>query len=101
MMRYLVTLIVAVTLLAACQRPNVEVVNYRCGELTVSAVFHGNDRAELAIGSRKLELALVPSASGAKYADGQGIEFWTKGLDEAMLTLAGEAMRNCSKPAGN
>jgi membrane-bound inhibitor of C-type lysozyme len=42
-----------------------------------------------------LTLTLVPAASGAKYADGEGNEFWTKGLDEGLLTLAGEAMRIC------
>jgi len=97
-MRFPIMLAVAAATLTACQRPNVEVVNYRCGELAVSAMFRGNDRAELAIGTRKLALALVPSASGAKYGDGQGNEFWTKGHDEAMLTLAGEASRNCRAP---
>lgn len=95
-MRFLVMLTVAAATLTACQRPNVEVVNYRCGELAVSAMFRGNDRAELAIGTRKLALALVPAASGAKYTDGQGNEFWTKGPDEAMLTLAAEAPRSCT-----
>jgi membrane-bound inhibitor of C-type lysozyme len=67
--RSLVIQVAASTALSACQRTSVEAVNYRCGEL---------------------------AASGAKHADGQGNEFWTKGADEAMLTLAGEASRNCA-----
>lgn len=81
--------------LAACQHDYGESIVYQCGELSATAVFRGEDRALLAIGDRKLALALVPAASGAKYADGQGNEFWTKGPHEATLTLAGEAMRPC------
>lgn len=98
-MRILVAPIVAVTVLAACQRQDLNVVSYRCGELAVSAVFRGADRASVTIGERKLELERVPAASGVKYADAAGNEFWTKGLDAALLTLAGEAMRTCVNPA--
>jgi membrane-bound inhibitor of C-type lysozyme len=94
-MRRFLILIVAASTLSACQRENLQVVGYRCGELTVSAIFRGQERATIAIGDRKLELGLVPAASGAKYADSAGNEFWTKGPDEAMLTLSGEATRNC------
>jgi membrane-bound inhibitor of C-type lysozyme len=94
-MNRLLLLIVAAATLGACQRENLEVVGYRCGDLAVSAIFRGQDRATVAIGDRKLELELVPAASGAKYADDAGNEFWTKGLDEAMLTLAGSAPLAC------
>ena len=88
-------LVAAAGTLAACQRDNLQVVEYQCGELEVSAVFRGPDRATVAIGDRKLELELVPAASGAKYADGAGNEIWTKGLDEALLTLAGSPPVAC------
>jgi membrane-bound inhibitor of C-type lysozyme len=99
-LRTVIMLAAAASALAACQRENAGVVDYQCGELAVSAVFRGEDRAMLAIGDRKLDLALVPAASGAKYADGQGNEFWTRGPDEAMLTLAGEATRSCRAAGG-
>jgi membrane-bound inhibitor of C-type lysozyme len=99
-MRTVIILAAAASTLAACQRDDGEVIGYQCGELVVSAEFRGNDRAMLAIGDRKLDLELVPAASGAKYADGQGNEFWAKGLDEAMLTLAGEATRSCRTAGG-
>lgn len=94
-MRRFLILIVAASTLSACQRENLQVVGYRCGELTVSAIFRGQDRATIAIGDRKLELEQVPAASGAKYADGAGNEFWSKGLDEALLTLAGSPPVAC------
>jgi membrane-bound inhibitor of C-type lysozyme len=94
-MRYPIILMVATAALSGCQRENVEVVSYQCGDLTVSAVFRGEERAVLALGNEKLNLLLVLAASGAKYADGAGNEFWTKGLDEATLTLAGKPTVAC------
>lgn len=95
-MKRLLVLVAAAAVLTACQRENLKVIGYRCGELTVSAIFRGQDRATIAIGDRKLELMLVPAASGARYADAAGNEFWAKGLDEAILTLAAEAPRSCT-----
>ena len=95
-MRCLIILMVAAATLSSCKRANFEAVSYRCGDLTVSAVFRDRDRAELAIGDRKRELVLVPAASGAKYADGAGNVLWTKGLDAATLTLAAAAPRSCT-----
>jgi len=94
-MNRLLILVAAAATLAGCQREHLEVVGYRCGNLAVSAIFRGQDRATIAIGDRKLELGLVPAASGAKYADSAGNEFWTKGLDEALLTLAGSPPVTC------
>ncbi len=94
-MRSLFVLIFSVAALSACQRENTRVVSYQCGDLTVSAVFRGRDRAVLAMGNKEMNLLLVLAASGAKYADGAGNEFWTQGMDEAMLTLAGKAPVNC------
>ncbi len=98
-MRSLFVLIFSVAALSACQRENPKVASYQCGDLTVSAVFRGSDRVVLVMGNEKLNLLLVLAASGAKYADGAGNEFRTKGMDEAMLTLAGEAPRSCTAQA--
>lgn len=94
-MNRILILLAAAATLAGCQRENLQVVGYQCAELTVSAIFRGQDRATIAIGDRKLELEHVPAASGAKYADGAGNEFWSKGRDEAMLTLAGSPPVAC------
>lgn len=95
-MRSLMVLIAAAASLSACQPEDTKVVSYQCGGLTVSAVFRGSDRAVLAMGNKEMNLLLVLAASGAKYADGAGNEFWTKGEDEAMLTLAGKPTVSCS-----
>ncbi len=94
-MRGLIILFFSAAALTACQRENVKVVSYQCSDLTVSAVFRDGERAVLTVGNQSLSLLLVLAASGAKYADGAGNEFWTKGLDEAMLTLAGKPPVNC------
>jgi len=101
-MRKILALALAATGLAACQRAQepaiVNIFSYQCGEHEVGAVFTEQERADLTIGERKLTLASVPAASGAKYADAQGNEFWTKGLDQGLLTLAGEEARSCTAP---
>lgn len=74
---------------------------YQCGELAVTASFHGEDDADLSFNGRVLKLPRVVSASGARYADAAGNEFWSKGDVEAILTLAGEAQRSCTGPGAN
>lgn len=96
-------LLTAAILLAACQHRNepdvVNIVTYRCGELEVSAVFRGEDSVELEVAGKSLTLPLAVSASGARYADAAGNEFWTKGLANGLLTLAGQARRSCAAPS--
>src|SRR5262249_61732913 len=67
-----------------------------CGEHSVTAPFHGDTDAELAFSGRTMTLPHVTPASGAKYADDKGNEFWSKGPTEATLTLAGEDPRTCT-----
>lgn len=74
--------------------PAAEPSRWRCGELLVSANY-ANERAELFFSGRTLALPLAKSASGARYADESGNEFWTKG-DEGTLALAGEDKRECA-----
>lgn len=91
--------------LAACQQkpePDVErIVEYRCGELEATAVFNEQDRVNLMLIDRQLSLALTPAASGVRFANDRGDVFWTQGPDDAMLTLAGDATRSCSRIEGS
>ncbi|QII28935.1 hypothetical protein G6052_09450 [Stenotrophomonas maltophilia] len=68
---------------------------YRCGDLDVRATFNGEDAATVMIGERSFAMSSERAASGAKYADGKGNSFWTRGSDEALLSLKGEADREC------
>lgn len=104
-MRTGLALSLAIVALAACQQkpePDVErIVEYRCGELEVTAVFNEQDRVNLMLVDRQLSLALTPAASGARFANDRGDVFWTKGSDDAMLTLAGDPTRSCSRIEGS
>jgi uncharacterized membrane protein len=68
---------------------------YRCDDLDVRATFNGEDAATVVIGGRSFAMSSERAASGAKYADGKGNSFWTRGSDEALLSLKGEADREC------
>ena len=54
---------------------------------------HRTDRAELVTDSA-VRLEIARSASGARYADETGTEFWTR-RDEAMFTEEGERQPSC------
>lgn len=75
---------------ATSPQPDSVTAGFRCGELLADAVFD-NARGELAltIGSRRLVLPQAVSASGARYADADGNEFWNKG-DRATLSVDGQ-----------
>jgi membrane-bound inhibitor of C-type lysozyme len=82
--------------IVGCDRaPADDAVLYQCGDLPVSATFPDADTAKLLLQGRTLTLQRVPAASGAKYADAAGNEFWTR--EGAMLTLAAQPMRQCSR----
>lgn len=74
-------------------QPQASARRWRCGELLVSAASVGNN-VELSLSGRELSLPGAESASGARYADAQGNEFWNKG-EQATLALAGEEKRDC------
>lgn len=94
------------SLLAACQSapresapmPTTAVLRsqWQCGDLRVQADFDtGNaDRVTLAFDGRQLILPHAVAASGARYADATGNEFWTKG-GEGRLNLQGQPGRTC------
>ena len=79
-----------------------EVFHWQCDEVGVASTYVDNaKRVVLAFSGRGLELPIAISASGARYADAAGNEFWTKG-DSGTLVLAeaaeGEnARRECSQ----
>ena len=77
--------------------PVLDAHDFLCGDLKVTAVFDGVGAVDLSYQGGPLTLPQAQSASGARFADDQGNEFWNKG-EEATLTLAGQAKRDC-KPA--
>lgn len=65
-----------------------EAYAYDCDGLAV-VVRPGDDELTLILPDRSVLLPQVEAASGAKYAEGDD-GFWGKGIDSAILTLAGE-----------
>jgi putative lipoprotein len=89
-----------VTAAGACGRSGISETHfYRCRELDVTATFHGDGPVELTYSGTSrgtsLSLARVSSASGARYADDSGDEFWTQ--DGAMIAIAGQERRTCTR----
>lgn len=70
-------------------------LHYQCGDLLVSTSMQG-DAMRLSFSGRDIVMPHIPSGSGAKYGDGKGNEFWSKG-EEAMLMLGGKEVGNCTK----
>lgn len=74
--------------------------HWQCGEARVGATFEqASERVLLSVNGRRLTLPLARSASGARYADADGNEFWTKG-DTGTLSLAGEDKQECTRAQG-
>ena len=72
------------------------VAAFRCGDLLLGATFDNvAGDVTLSINGSRRRLPQAPSASGARYADAAGNEFWNKG-DGATLTLDG-ASHECSR----
>ncbi len=68
---------------------------WTCEDMTFEAVFDiPGERVDLALPSGAVSLPLAQSASGARYADHLGNEFWTKGA-EGTLTRQGGAKVEC------
>ncbi|SDL99596.1 Membrane-bound lysozyme-inhibitor of c-type lysozyme [Geoalkalibacter ferrihydriticus] len=67
---------------------------YQCGDLRIAALADG-DMMILVLPRGDLRLAPVVAASGARYADEVGNEFWDKGQKEALLSLEGGASLEC------
>jgi uncharacterized lipoprotein YbaY/uncharacterized membrane protein len=68
---------------------------WTCGGMTFEAAFDiEGRRVELALPDGMLSLPLAISASGARYVDHRGNEFWTKG-DSGTLTREGGRKLDC------
>jgi len=71
----------------------VQTIAYDCNGIgRVTAIFSGEDKSSVQVdlpNGKSLTLLLVPSASGAHYADAADDSLWSKG-SEAMLSMAGK-----------
>lgn len=73
--------------------------HWQCGEIGVASHYLGHaDLVELSFSGRSMVLPIAVSASGARFADDQGSEFWIRG-DTASLALPGEPLRECTRSA--
>jgi membrane-bound inhibitor of C-type lysozyme len=71
--------------------------HWQCGDQRVAARFDPTSQTLSLIHERgQLTLPRIESASGARYADANGNEFWDK-ADAARLTLSGTPARDCAK----
>jgi uncharacterized membrane protein len=64
-----------------------------CGDRLIDVGF-ADEAARLRVGGRVIELAPVEAASGARYGDGAGNEFWSRG-NRATVTLEGADLPEC------
>jgi uncharacterized membrane protein len=65
----------------------------KCGDRLVDVGFAG-EAARLRVGAQVIELQPEASASGAKFGDGAGNGFWSKG-NRATVTLGGSDLPEC------
>jgi len=70
---------------------------YRCGDRIVT-MDNAATSLVLTIDGERLVLEHVPAASGAKYRDQQGNQFWSHG-ERALLELRGQAYPECTRAA--
>jgi uncharacterized lipoprotein YbaY/uncharacterized membrane protein len=69
--------------------------SWTCGEMTFAADFDtANGRVDLQLPEGAMSLPQAQSASGARYVDHRGNEFWTKG-NTATLTREGGGKLDC------
>lgn len=80
------------------ERESLSWVGYRCGEVPVDFMAL-DEGAMLVLPWADIELEPVVSASGARYA-GPDVEFWTRGQDEARLTLDNQEAQACHRSEG-
>jgi putative lipoprotein len=74
-----------------------ETFHWQCGELGVASHYLGYaDMVELSFSGRTVVLPMAVAASGARFADDAGNEFWSRG-DTASLSLPGEPVRECTR----
>lgn len=67
---------------------------YQCGDVRVEAAVAPDRSLRLVLPQADVRLLPEAAASGARYR-GAGVEFWTRGAHEAMLTEAGQPPQAC------
>lgn len=82
--------------LPGASTPVTAAYGYRCGNLALTAAFHGEGPVDLSFGGKALILPHVSSGSGARYADQDGNAFFSTGTDQAMLSLNDQADLICT-----
>ncbi len=71
--------------------------SWTCGDRAVTTEFdNASDSVHLTLGGRTLVLAATEAASGSRYSDAQGNEFWEH-QGEATLTEAGGQALKCTR----
>ncbi len=73
--------------------PAVKPMTWQCGDLRITTRVEG-DGVVVSGGFGERKLSQAPAASGARYEDGRGNEFWNKGR-EATFTLDGKRQPDC------
>lgn len=79
-------------------RPAPAVSTYDCEGSHITASF-GDAGVSVAVDGQVLQLHSQEAASGAKYGDDAGNVFWTRGRNDALLTVAGHPDRACTAVA--
>ena len=69
---------------------------WRCGEVPVDVLFEADQGLQMALPWRDLSLEPVVAASGARYQTAEH-EFWTRGDNQATLTLPGQSAVECQR----
>lgn len=83
----------------AAVAPTGPVAHWECGDLGVMSRFdEGPKQVRISYNGTSRTLPIARSASGARYADAHGNEFWTKGAT-GTLTLDSEPARDCVQAA--
>ena len=75
------------------EREDINWVGFRCGEIPVDFLAL-DESALLVLPWADLEIDQIRAASGVRYAD-QDVEFWTRGVAQAMLTLDDGDAQSC------
>lgn len=71
-------------------------ISYHCDDRTYTVAYEDDgDTALMQLDGRTLTLRTTPAASGARYADDDGNVLWTKGADEADVTVDGLPAQTC------
>src|SRR5690554_248295 len=72
-----------------------ERINFQCNEIALGASAGDGDAVRLTYSGQRMELPGIDSATGTRYADGEGNELLIRDDGGAALVLPGEPRRDC------